>query len=232
MSRVNDGSRPSRLDLGRHLAGEVEVDTSAASSQAWLEEVRATRVAPFDFAGIQARAEKTADVVSLFPRRAVQAVLVTAVAMAAAALLVVQPPSTRTKGEDDLDFYVLRNGEVTPGDPSEPVRAGDRLQFAYRTEADHMVLLSVDGSGVATTYFPDEGDAPVPVVPGERHLLEGSILLDDARGPETFVAFYGDTTASEARDATLDAWAEGGLDAVVALGESRADVAVLVLEKQ
>ena len=85
---------------------------------------------------------------------------------------------------------------------------------------------------MATTYFPDEGDQPVPVVPGERHLLEGSILLDDARGPETFVAFYGDTTAAEARESALAAWAEGGLEGLVALGEERADVAVLVLEKQ
>lgn len=242
MSRIpNDGGRPSRLQLDRHATGETSLDVSdvsdpAAAAHLAAVEAEKVRVAPFDFAAISARAatlEKARE-----PRAANRSWalwLVPVLAIAAALLLVVRPPepSNRTKGLADLDFLVLQNGQAVLGDPDGTYREGDRLQFAYRSAGqDRLLLLSVDGTGYVTVYYPDAGEAPVAIVPGERHVLDGSIILDDAPGPEVFVAFFGERwTRSLARETVERAFAEGGPDALLALEEDP-DVAVLALEKE
>lgn len=242
MSRIpNEGGRPSRLQLDRHATGETSLDVSdvsdpAAAAHLAAVEAEKVRVAPFDFAAISARAatlEKARE-----PRAANRSWalwLVPVLAIAAALLLVVRPPepSNRTKGLADLDFLVLQNGQAVLGDPDGTYREGDRLQFAYRSAGqDRLLLLSVDGTGYVTVYYPDAGEAPVAIVPGERHVLDGSIILDDAPGPEVFVAFFGERwTRSLARETVERAFAEGGPDALLALEEDP-DVAVLALEKE
>ena len=143
-------------------------------------------------------------------------------------------------GESDLGFYVNHDGAVLPGDPSTPVRTGDAVQFTYRTSADHLVLLSVDADGVVSVFWPAPGhgastDRGVDVVPGERHVLDGSVILDDAPSPEVFVGFFGDWTVDAARARASGAYASGGIEAVIDLGgggaEGDGDIAVLPLEK-
>lgn len=242
--RINDGSRPSQLDLGRHVAGETSIDVSSDESQAYIESIHDTSVAAFDHDAIAARAFQLEDAGSApslggaprWTRRVVG--IVSALAIAALLFLVVRPPPPHhhLKGSTNLDFYVLRDGQTYPGDPSLAVRQGDRIQFTYRSgDADHMVLVGVDGTGRFEQFYPDEGASSVAVVPGERHVLDGSILLDDAPGPEVFIAFFGDETeldVGRALDRAEAAWKDDGADGLAALAENDANVAVLVLEKE
>lgn len=268
---LNDGSRPSRLDLGRAWTGEVSTDHRDPAFDAALA---ATTVAPFDFQALLARAatldKRQADHPADDPvdapydasrpdarrsppepaplRRAARSTTgggatggwrralayVAIVAAAAVALLVaVRPGEGRLKGgHSDLGYYVQRGDQVFPGDPARPVRAGDAVQFTYRTTADSMVLLSVDADGVISVFWPSRGDAPVQVTPGERRVLDGSVVLDDAPSPEVFVGFFGDWTVARARDEAAATYAEGGIDAVTALADDdELDIATLSLEK-
>jgi hypothetical protein len=136
------------------------------------------------------------------------------------------------KGEADLGFYMLRGGEIFPGDEAKAVREGDQLQFTYRGPYSSLVIVGVDGDGGVMTYYPDLGDAPVAITPGDRQVLDGAILLDDAPGPEVFIAFFGDGSVEAAEEEVRRAWRDGGVDGVRRLDEDRPDVSALVLSKE
>jgi len=100
-----------------------------------------------------------------------------------------EPPDVpiRLKGAVDLSFYVMQEGSVHPGVEGEVLREGDRIQFTYLAAGhESVVLLSIDGDGVVTVFYPEVGEDPEPVVPDGPRVLEGSIELDDAPGPEVF----------------------------------------------
>lgn len=244
MSRLNDGTRPSRLRVGRHLAGEAPlppVEAESPAAEAWRVEVAAMSPPPFNAKKLRELASKLPEeapaggtVVPLFRR--VVPVAALCVAMAAALLFLVRPPphhGHRSKGEVTLDVRVNRDGTTLPSIEDIAVRSGDRLQFVYQPGANNsVVIVGVDGSGAVQTYWPDDGDAPVLVVPGEVHVLEGSILLDGAEGPEVFVAGFGAESAEAVAEEVRAAFAAGGVEAVVALEATHPGVAVLVLEKE
>lgn len=245
MSRLNDGTRPSRLRVGQHLAGEPGLspaEEASPASQAWRAEVAAAVPPPFDAEKLREMARKLPNeapagggtVVPLFRRAAPIAAL--CFAMAAAILFLIRPPPNhghRSKGEVTLGVRVNREGTTLPADADIVVRSGDRLQFVYQPGANNsVVIVGVDGSGAVVTYWPDEGDTPVLVVPGEAQLLEGSILLDGAEGPEVFVAGFGAESAGAVAEEVRAAFAAGGVDAVVSLEGAHPSVAVLVLEKE
>ncbi len=245
MSRLNDGSRPSRLGIGRDLAGEAPLPPSLAEHPAtlsWRAEVASTQPPPLDIAALRARAERISDdaptpppgqVVSLFRR--VAPWLAGGLALAAALLLIVKPPprnGIRVKGDTELGFAVLRDGQTFEGAEDVDVRAGDRLRFSYRAGVyDTLVLVGVDGTGTVQTYWPEEGSIPFAITPGERQLLDGSIQLDDAPGPEIFVASFSGVDADGVRAEVSAAYEASGVDGVVALGAARPDIAILVLDK-
>ena len=105
------------------------------------------------------------------------------------------------KGITDLNAALHRDGRVTEVTDVTRVRAGDELQFAVDTGTyDHLVLVGVDGTGAITVYLPADGGASLPVVPGAGRLLDRGFRLDDAPGPEVFVAFLPDEPI-DARDA-------------------------------
>lgn len=236
--QLNDGGRPSRLDLGRAVAGEIPVDPAhEAATTALREEASSAAVPAFDAQALRARAAALPEVAVSAPALPPAANtawrwVLSFAAMAAAVLFFAFPqlPGNRLKGEVDLGFYVMRNGQVTMGDPDATVRPGDRLQFSYRSgQADRLILVSVDGTGRVSVFYPERGEEGVEVIPGERHVLDGSVELDAAPGPEVFVAFFGDWSVTEARAAVTDAWAAGELDA---LDDENSDVALLALEKE
>ena len=266
--RINDGTRPSHLDLGRDRVGEKALSEEARaleSSRSWDARVEKGQPLPLDVQSLRAFAatmhDEPANTAVGFehalpsgpsppglnrgldrklarPGGFRRWVGLSAVAMAAAAALVFafRPPAldspNRIKGEAELDFVVLRDGQPVPGSPDQPVHPGDMIQFTYRGSSDQLVLVGVDGSGAVIAYYPDEGDVPVSVIPGERHLLEGSILLDDAPGPEVFVAYFGEARVSEVKTLVSDEFIAGGVAAVRALDVARPDIAILVLDKE
>lgn len=232
MSPLNDGSRPSRLELGRRHAGEVPGDLDAAYARA----VAACSVEPFDMVALRARAERLDDrppPVAVRPRPW-WLLLPTLAALAAAVLLALPAPApNHLKGGVDLDFYVLRGGQPMLGDLGAAHHAGDRLQFSYLAGGyDRVILLSVDGTGSTTVYFPADGGEPVPAYGGGRHVLDASIILDTAPGPEVFVALFGAWTVASARDLVEDAFADGGPQAVTHLGDADPSITSITVEKE
>jgi hypothetical protein len=247
---INPGTRPSRLALARHATGEAPLPSPDPTTQRWLAGLAAerARMEPFDFEVLRARAARLADEPPA--RREAAAppwyrrvwLAVPLLAFAAAAVIAVRAPDgdcgpgdlpcNRIKGDVDLGFFVLRDGRVYPGDPGERLRAGDRVQFTYRAPYASVVLLSVDGLGRLTVYYPEAGERGVAIVPGERHVLDGSILLDDAPGPEVFLAFFGEAwTVSRARDTVEDTLGSEGVAGLAALAEDPT-IAALPLEKE
>jgi len=242
---INPGTRPSRLLLARHATGELSGDTSPSSpdtagAAAWRAGLDANRprVEPFDMEVLRARAARLEDTTEPRTRPAPAwrrwLLLAPVLAVAMAVFLAVRPgPTNRLKGNADLGFYVLRGDEVYPGDPDATFRAGDRLQFTYRAAHDRLVLLSIDGDGRLTRYFPEAGEVGVPIIPGDRHVLDRSILLDDAPGPEVFLGFFGDAWSVQQATALAErTYADGGADALVALSAEDPSIAALLLEKE
>jgi len=147
-----------------------------------------------------------------------------AVAAAAVVLAVVQPwrapvepdegvaPGTRIKGAVALDLYALQGGDVVEAEPGVVLRPGDRIQFTYTSgPLDHLIVLGVDGRGTLSRYYPDHGAGSLAVTPGARMVLEDSLVLDDAPGPEVFVAIFSDDPlqVAEVEVAIQDALAAG-----------------------
>ena len=245
MSRLNDGSRPSRLAIGRELSGEAPLPADHAAhpaTAAWRAEVAAARPPALDIAALRSLADAPSEgrptraagqVVPLFRR--VAPWIGGGLALAAALLLIVKPPprdGIRVKGDTELGFAVLRDGQPFEGDAAFEVRAGDRLRFSYRAGVhDTLVLVGVDGTGTVQTYWPEAGSVPFAITPGERQFLDGSIQLDDAPGPEIFVASFSGADADVVRAEVAAIYEESGVEGLVALDAARADVAILVLDK-
>jgi hypothetical protein len=240
--QLNDGTRPSRVMLARAAIGETAPQSGpeALAYAAELQDAEAT-LAPFDWEILRAAAARVEeDPPARAPAqetpwwRRFGLVFAPALAVAAALVVAVLPdaPSSRAKGEVDLDFVVLREGRVMPGVEGRVYGPGDLLQFTYRAEGhEQLVLLSIDGEGKVTVFYPSQGDAPLAVVPGERHVLDGSIALDAAPGPELFVAVFGPSSVSEARALVEGAWTKGGAAAVTRLKETDPAVDVVMVQK-
>ena len=69
---------------------------------------------------------------------------------------------------------------------------GDVLQFTVTTTRTHLALLGVDGTGTVSRYVPVGGDLSMPFAPGSNRPLPDALVLDDASGPEVFLAFLSD----------------------------------------
>ena len=154
---------------------------------------------------------------------------------AAMALLVLlpSPPANRAKGTVDLDLYVQRGGQAVAVAEGEVLAPGDRVRFAVQADGhEGVVLLSVDGAGVVSLLYPERADQPpVPVDPDQRGLLVDAVALDDAPGPELFVAVFGPGSTAEALDLVRRAQQRGGQRAVAALARTDPGVAVLSIGK-
>ncbi len=127
--------------------------------------------------------------------------------------------ANRFKGEVVLEMHALRGDEVVEVAAGEALQPGDRIQFTYTSgPLNHLVLVGVDGNDVISRYYPDEGGYSIPVVPGSEMILEDSLVLDDAPGPEVFVALFSDqpVDATEVERATREALDRG--DPPTALG--------------
>ena len=125
----------------------------------------------------------------LWPRLAL--VTGTLAAAACALLLVVLPPQgVRLKGGPVLQVFGLHQGQVRKLSSGETLAPGDRIRFAVDPgEARFLLIVSIDGTGRASVFFPFGGSASAPLPPG-RSKLEESVELDDSPGPERLFAFF------------------------------------------
>jgi|GEM_PF-2389603 len=68
---------------------------------------------------------------------------------------------------------------------------GDLVQFRVESSKPFIALLGVDGTGTVSRYVPVGGDLSAARTPGV-HALDDALMLDDAPGPEVFLAFLSD----------------------------------------
>ncbi|MHB8418538.1 MAG: hypothetical protein ACYDCL_10710 [Myxococcales bacterium] len=202
----------SDLTLDRFRGGELAGSGHAARARAHLASCAlcATRLdeierqaAAFDWQGGLAALPQPA---APRARWAAAAGAALALLAAAAAFLVVpnlREAATRAKGGDALELIARHaDGRVEEPLPEQALAAGDALRF--RIEAARpafLVLLDLDSRGGVTAVAPASGAARS--IPAGRALLEGSYVLDDAPGPERFVALLCD--APVAVDAAIAA---------------------------
>lgn len=244
--KPNDGSRPSQLALGQMHTGETERVEGEPLAAFEAELAAATQALPaFDFAVLSAASHRVDDATPQAEAPVVASgapwwrtwLIFPAGLLALMMATVVLPPDAlenRVKGgETDLGYYLMRRGRVLPGVEKAPLAAGDRIQFTYRADLhETLVLINVDGNGDMDVFYPEDGQEPVAVLPTGRHVLEDSFVLDDAPGPETFVAVFGPGSVDEAMALVRAAYDAGGHPALEALEVSDPAVATVVIDKK
>ena len=102
------------------------------------------------------------------------------------------PITSRYKSDDAIQAFVLREGRPERVEAGALLVQGDRLQFRVSSPHSFLALIGVDGTGVVSRYEPVGGDRSAPFVPGNARPLADSLQLDDAPGPEVFLAFLSD----------------------------------------
>lgn len=135
-------------------------------------------------------------------------------------------------GGPSLQMMLKGPAGVVPVAPEQALHAGDQIQFLYHA-AGHpfVIVVEVDGAGVVTALQPGEGRESWPVQSSGTHVLPGSIILDEAVGPERVFAVFSDAplpveAVVEAVKAAVKA-AGGDPRKVEALGLDGAVLAVL-----
>jgi len=116
---------------------------------------------------------------------------VAAVALAATCLLALNPGGVRSKGAPNaVGMYVQHGQAVRRALPGETVLPGDVVRFVYSSrEPCSLAILSLDGAGVASVYFPD-GPETVAVPAAEDAPLPLGTRLDGVLGEEQVVALF------------------------------------------
>jgi len=117
----------------------------------------------------------------------------------------------RTKGTIDLGFYVLRGDRAVPGTSGATLHKDDRIQFTYSSGPHpYLFLISIDDRGRVSNFNYRENPQSLRIPPGEQRLLEGSIILDEATGPERIYAIFSDRPLSfgEVQAEAARAWNE------------------------
>lgn len=97
---------------------------------------------------------------------------------------------TRLKTAYGLSFHLQSGGRVEPGRPGAVCHPGDRIQLRYSSPRQgHLLVISLDSGGAVTPFYDDRGRS-LDIEPGVARLLEGSIILDDAIGPERVIGCF------------------------------------------
>ena len=141
--------------------------------------------------------------------------------LAAAVVLFAALPRAETVGHqfkngEALVLLLAKDGALHPYVPTQAVGEGDVMGVqvgAGRYES--VVVMSVDGTGAVSLFFPEAGPDPLPLDGEGLITLEGTVVLDDAPGPELFVAVY-DTPVHEALDRVREAFANRGHEGLMA----------------
>lgn len=116
------------------------------------------------------------------------------VAAALAVIGVTNRPSERVLlkgGNNPFKVFVRKpSGEISFLSTGDAIRTGDTLKFSFTAPRDgHWLVFDVDGRERVTVAYPFGGKHSEPISAGE-HVLEGSVEVDDAPGPEWLVAVF------------------------------------------
>jgi hypothetical protein len=132
------------------------------------------------------------------------------------------PETIGIKGTPVLQVFARRHGrgavsaEVTKVKDGDRLAAGDALRFVLSpTGLSYVLIASVDGAAQTTVYYPFQGEASAEVDNKDTLPVPGSIVLDQAPGPERIFVIHSERpiSASTAR-AALARLGAGGADAI------------------
>ncbi len=115
-----------------------------------------------------------------------------AASVAIAILVFTRPASIQLKG-GAFEVVYKRPGMSEPGPVTEDLRLrpGDALRFSYQAANDgYLLVLEVDANGKVTSLYPLRGVASAAIHSRPGDFLPGSVVLDDAPGPEWLVAVF------------------------------------------
>lgn len=118
--------------------------------------------------------------------------LVVAMAFIVPTVLKQDPLMNRTKGAKvGLQVYLNSEGEARLIAQGSKLKEGDQIQFKYQARGfTHLMIISVDGRNTISSLYPSAPGSSVSITPEGSHVLKGSIVLDDALGPEKVYAIY------------------------------------------
>ncbi len=248
----------SKLLLDRYLTGELSPEEASRVESRFddrarqhLDAVKLARAGmpQLDIAALRARADalEVEDTAEEEPvdldayRRSRLTTVLSGLLLAAAALFAVfafssidpetsEPASYAVRGSE-LTVHVAEGGELHPYEPGTAVGAGDVLGFKVLAgEHRGVVLLSVDGTGMVSVFFPAEGVEPEPLAGPGQVELPGTVMLDGAPGPEVFVAVF-DQPADQAKALVRETYWARGHEGLRELGV-RPDIAVAEVERR
>ena len=186
------------LETGPHVAHMRTCAHCLREVDAWTA-ARARYVHDHPPAGLRAHRTPNGELRSVARRSPVRWRLGAggAVALLAAGLGVwlapgVREASVRLKGDAFHAFHKPASGGATQRlVAGAPLRAGDHLQFEYRSvRAGYLTVLDWDAKRRLSALFPLAGAAPTLRLPADGAALAQSFTLDDALGPETFIAVF------------------------------------------
>lgn len=96
------------------------------------------------------------------------------------------------KGAPIFQVFDLRSGSQKPEElkAAAEVAPGDRIRFVAEPSGyGYVLVVSVDGKGEVSSYYPAEGKQSAPLTPG-RQELPGAIELDATPGTEHLYAYF------------------------------------------
>jgi len=97
----------------------------------------------------------------------------------------------RLKGRSLVLFRKTAAGSEVLSDEAR-VRAGDQIRIGYRAAGrSYGLILSIDGRGVVTRHFPQQGEQAALLIHDGLVLLDHAYELDDAPGWERFYLVTG-----------------------------------------
>lgn len=112
-------------------------------------------------------------------------------ALAAAAVVLVfirrapTDDATRLKGGVSIRLFIGHGERIRLAGEREQVAPGDVVQVAYTASAPiFLAVLSRDGAGTVSVYFPERGREAWRGAPGADVTLPASTVLDDVHGRE------------------------------------------------
>jgi hypothetical protein len=133
-------------------------------------------------------------------------------------------PIISVKGASLVEVFARRNAAGSVGGKPAVVRvaegarlaSGDALRFVlYPTGLSHVLIASVDGAGAVSIYFPFHGEASATIDGRTAMSVPGSIVLDQAPGPERlFIIYSAQPVSARAVREALAATAAAGPSAI------------------
>jgi hypothetical protein len=120
------------------------------------------------------------------------------------------------KGGAALRIFVHRGERVWKAAEGEALAPRDQVRFQVESGGlPYLLVVSIDGAGKPSVYYPYGGRQSGPVALQEEVVLPDSIVLDAASGPERLYALFSrEPLQAEAVKAALLKVGAGGPDAI------------------